>query len=77
MASITVSNEVKCAIALTDTELQMTEMVDKWSDAGLSVKNNGDGWEFDVWRHEDQARLYANEFQMRELRDWLNKHLKD
>ena len=77
MGSVTISNEPQCAVCTTDTSIQLSEIDDRITDAYLSVGALGDRWEIEATRSDDSARFYASEFQMRELRDWLNKTLKD
>jgi hypothetical protein len=78
MASVTVFDSVRCAIVMFNDELQMNEVGDSWcNDGSLSVRNDGDRWRLEVSRYEDEAHLYATPDQMRSLRDWLNKYLKD
>jgi hypothetical protein len=77
MASCTITTETRCAVCVTDDSIDLTEDCDSFSDAYLSVKFDGEGFQIDALRNDDNAWLWASEFQMRALRDWLNKTLKD
>jgi hypothetical protein len=77
MASCTISNELRCSILVSDDGITLNEMGDNWSDASVEVKRDGERYEFEVYRYDDRAHFYADEYQMRELRAWLNKTLKD
>jgi hypothetical protein len=77
MASVTIFDSVRCSIVTWDDRIDVNEVMDKWSDAGMTLSMSGKDWEFEIWRHEDHAHLYATDDQMRSLRDWLNKRIKD